>query len=124
MTIHVALAQASGVLGDLLASVIKRDPEFDLIARVKSLSGIAALSRDRELDAVIVCTPDGSVPQDADRLLAEDGCDTVVAVSTDGKRASLRRRDGSEARLDGLSPAELLDGIRSIPPVNEGPPDA
>ncbi len=119
MTISVALARTPGVLGDLLENVIERDPEFNLVARVEDPTNVATASGERDVDAVIVCTSDGSIPLAARRLLEDRICETVVAVSADGKHASLRRRDGRAVALNAPSPAELLDSIRPEARVNE-----
>ena len=51
-------------------------------------------------------------------------CTTVMAVSADGKRATLRRRNGATARLEAPSPAELLESVRPEDRVNGGVADA
>ena len=111
MTITVALAQVPGILGDLLEGVIQEDPAFRLLARVAEPEDVVTAVGGQELDAVVVCSVDGSVPCLAERLL--DGiCSAVVAVSPDGKSASLRVGDRETVRVRNPSPGELLDAIR------------
>lgn len=106
--INVGLAAAPGVLGDLLAGVIERDPEFHLTARTEDQRSLAALAAKRDIDAVIVCEPRGSGAGAAPPLL--DACHTVAVIEDDGKDVVLharRRRDN----LGGLSPGQLLAEI-------------
>jgi hypothetical protein len=119
VTITVALAQVPGILGDLLESVVEEDPGFSLLARVAEPDDVAAAAGGRRLDAVVVCSADGSVPGAADRLL-ERTCAAVVAVSPDGKSASVRGRDGETVSVPDPSPGELLDSIRVRLRASEG----
>ena len=108
--INVALASAPGVLGDLLQSVIERDPDFRLSIRASEPIRLPELGAD-PVDAVIVCargTPE-AVP--AARLLGRSGCRAVVVISGDGKDAVLFHPAGRE-RLGALSPGRLLDALR------------
>jgi hypothetical protein len=123
-TTTLALVQTRGVLGDLLESGIERDPRFNLVARVDDIPSLPTASGGRRLDAVIVISDDGSIPPAAARLLHGQVCTTVLAVSSDGKRASLRRRNGETGELEEPSPAELLESVRPEELVNGGLIDA
>lgn len=109
MPITVALVQAPGLLGDVLESVISKDPAFILVARVEAQDRLSAAAE--RLDAVVVGSPDGSISGEAARLL--DYASVAVAVSADGKRASVRGRGGDTAVLQDPSPQQLLHTIRA-----------
>jgi hypothetical protein len=109
--IHVALASAPGVLGDLLESVIERDPGFQLTARTEDPTNLARLAADRDLDAVIVCARSDSDLRLVDRLPGTRECRAIVVIAPDGKDAALYRTRGRD-RLGELSPDRLLEAIR------------
>ena len=112
MPIIVALVQAPGVFGDLLETVIERDPEFELGVRVGDETELADLHTEPRLDAVIVSTQNGSIPPIAGRLLDERACGIVVAIATDGKNASLESLREGPTPLRAVSPDQLLAAIR------------
>jgi hypothetical protein len=111
VTINVALV-APGVLGDLIVSVIERDPEFHLIVRAEDAISVVRLCGDSELHAVVLTTPTGPIPPAAGRLLRGGACRALVAITPDGKEAWLHSATGDPQPLCDLSPDRLLTVIR------------
>lgn len=109
--INVALV-ASGVLGDLIVSVIERDPEFHLIVRAEDAISVVRLSGDSDLHAVVLTTPNGPISPAAGELLRSGACRAVVAITPDAKEAWLHFATGDPRPVCDLSPDRLLTAIR------------
>jgi len=112
VTIRVALVSASGIRGDLLESVVERDPEFHLISRSADLTSTADALAGLPSDAVVVWTLSGEVPREAELLLDARSFRALVSVTPDGKDVRLRVPGGEQEHLENPSPTRLLDAIR------------
>jgi hypothetical protein len=123
VTINVALV-FSGVLGDLLVSVIERDPEFHLTARGEDSISVIRLCESVELHAIVLCAPTGSIPLATQRLMERGACRAMIAITPDGKHGWLHVPHREPCSLPGLSPARLLTAIRDVVASDGKAPDA
>lgn len=111
MTINVALV-FSGVFGDLLVGVIERDRGFYLAARAEDPISVIPLGEDLEFQAIVLCTPTGSISLASQRLMEGGACGAMVAITPDGKDAWLHAPHRDPRPLPDLSPEWLLTVIR------------
>ena len=111
MTIGVALV-ASGVLGDLLVSIIERHPEFHVSAYAQDPISVLRGSENEEFHAIVLCSSTGAIPRGFARVMERETCSAVVAVSLDGKAVTIQQRNGVTRALSNPSPDGLLDAIR------------
>jgi hypothetical protein len=119
VTVSVALVEAPGVIGDLLAGLIRGDQQFTLVGRYEHPDQL-----HQAVDIVVMCTPDASIPPVATRLIGNGVCRSFVALSARGKDVQVRRGDGREYRLAQASPVELLEAMKQAIASNGGVPIA
>jgi hypothetical protein len=119
VAINVALV-CSGVLGDLVVSVLERDPGFQVVARADDPISAVRSCGGSELDALVVGTATGAITPAARELLHGGACRVVVSIARDGKRAWLQT-DRHDARpLRDLSPELLLTAIHDAVAADPG----
>lgn len=111
-TVRVALIGCSGLLGDIIEQAVVAQPDLDVVAELPA-DGLNATLADLDTDIVVWNNADESRVAE---LLGELSCrrgPRVLATIGDGREASLWELTPHRTELGALSPASLVQTIRS-----------
>jgi hypothetical protein len=112
--IRVALVGCSGVLGDIIRRAVREAPDMRVVSEAPDFSvpGDAQAEPSPEVDVVLWNNAD---EEQLERLLADAavGQQPVLTALDDGRQAVLWRLAPHRTSLGVLSPASLVEWIRS-----------
>jgi hypothetical protein len=95
---RVLLVDLQGMTGDIVAHLLRDDPDCEVVAELEGRAGLLDAVRERRPDLVVVALRDVDVGPDWERLFVEFPALRVMAVTPDGRRACLF----TEPLADGL----------------------
>jgi hypothetical protein len=112
VAINVALAAPPGVLGDLVQRVLEREPGFRLTVRANDPTSAVRDSGPEKLHALVWCAAGDAAGAGAPAA-ARERPSVLVAISPDGRHASLHASGREVGALTDLSPERLVAAIRA-----------
>lgn len=100
------------LLTDLVATMIERDPEWELVISQAALDALPTEAADARADVVLISGDDPAIEPSTLQLLRERPFVAVVVLSTTGDSAAVYELWPRRVLLSDLSPHVLLEAIR------------
>lgn len=117
--VRVALVGCTGLLGDIISKAVTEDPSIDVVARID-----APTLADRSVAADLLVWNNADEAEVSRWLSDVHAAPRVLATVGDGRDAALWELAPQRTELGELSPAALVETIRSAIPRSVEPPDS
>lgn len=110
---RVVLANENRLLRGMLKYVIDRAADLDVVDDGPGLATLPSIVERTQADWTIVpLSPDGSMPEVANRIHRQCPSVAILGVTSDGGVVKLKRGSAPEEVLDGLSLESLISLLR------------
>lgn len=120
---RVILANESRLLRGMLKHAIDKAPGLEVVGEIADVTMLpSAVERTHPHWAVVSLSPDGGVPEIADRVLSRDSSVSILAVTVDGSLAKVKRVARPEQILGRLSLEQLISILVQNGMGSEGEP--
>jgi hypothetical protein len=111
--LRILIVAMPRMLHEIVEATISSQPDMILTGPVRRSERIAAAARRVRADLVIVGESRDNLGQRPWQLLTESPRLKVLAISTDGHRATRYELRPHQMVIDNISPAHLVDAIRA-----------
>ena len=104
----------SRLLADVIADVLKREPDMDVLDGAVACTDVVGTVRNEGVDVVIAGLGADGSSSDAEGLFSANPRLCVLGVEADGRQTTLYELRPHQVRLGELSPADLVSVIRGF----------
>jgi hypothetical protein len=118
--VRVVLVGCTGLLGDIISNAVTEDPSIEVVARIDA----PRLADDRSIEADLLVWNNADETEVSRWLSDVHAAPRVLATVGDGRDAALWELAPQRTELGELSPAALVETIRSAIPHSLEPPDS
>lgn len=111
--IRILMVKVPGILGEIITEVVADEPDMEIVGAVTDYNELLPAARATSADAVIIGLEDGELPDICEKLLDERPRVVLLGVHGDGRHAFVYALRPGRVAIGDVSPADLVDGIRS-----------
>lgn len=101
------------MLSDIITDIVTSQSDMEIVGTVTDGNAVAATVTETEADVVVLDLPDAGLPSEYAALLSARPQTRLLGVSGDGRRAFLYEVRPHQSALGEVSPAALIEAIRS-----------
>lgn len=101
------------MLSDIITDIVTSQADMEMVGTVTDPGALAATVAEADADVVVLGLPDAELPTEYAALLGARPQTRLLGVSADGRRAFLYELRPYRSTLDEVSPAALVDAIRT-----------